>query len=102
MRLILNQLAGVFGFLVFKRHGVRDALYVVRCGFPYRPFGKFGKRTGLRNEQIHESRVARRPEINVNQVHYWPKLYREAPLESWTETQLVPLKVGSTHSTLWV
>lgn len=39
------------------------------------------------------SRVARRHDVNANQVFYWRKLYREGQLGSRTDTQLVPVKV---------
>jgi transposase len=39
------------------------------------------------------SRVARRHDVNANQVFYWRKLYREGQLGSRTATQLVPVKV---------
>ena len=40
------------------------------------------------------SRVARRHDVNANQVFYWRKLYREGQLGSRTDTQLVPVKVA--------
>src|ERR1700675_3577249 len=39
------------------------------------------------------SRVARRHDVNANQVFYWRKLYREGRLGSRTATQLVAGKV---------
>ncbi len=44
------------------------------------------------------SRVARRHDVNANQVFYWRKLYREGQLGSRTETQLVPVKVANERS----
>jgi transposase len=44
------------------------------------------------------SRVARRHDVNANQVFYWRKLYREGQLGSKTDTQLVPVKVADERS----
>lgn len=44
------------------------------------------------------SRVARRHDVNANQVFYWRKLYREGHLGSRTDTQLVPVKVADDRS----
>ena len=44
------------------------------------------------------SRVARRHDVNANQVFYWRKLYRERQLGSGTSTQLVPVKVAQDRS----
>ena len=44
------------------------------------------------------SRVARRHDVNANQVFYWRKLYREGQLGSRAETQLVPVKVAKDRS----
>ena len=44
------------------------------------------------------SRVARRHDVNANQVFYWRKLYREGRLGSSTDTQLVPVKVANDRS----
>jgi transposase len=44
------------------------------------------------------SRVARRHDVNANQVFYWRKLYREGRLGSRTDTQLVPVKVAKDRS----
>ena len=44
------------------------------------------------------SRVARRHDVNANQVFYWRKLYREGQLGSSTDTQLVPVKVAKDRS----
>ena len=44
------------------------------------------------------SRVARRHDVNANQVFYWRKLYREGRLGSRTDTQLVPVKVAKERS----
>jgi transposase len=41
------------------------------------------------------SRVARRHDVNANQVFYWRKLYREGRLGSRTDAQLVPVKVAN-------
>jgi transposase len=42
------------------------------------------------------SRVARRHDVNANQVFYWRKLYREGQLGgSRAATQLLPVKVGN-------
>ena len=39
------------------------------------------------------SRVARRHDVNANQVFYWRKLYREGRLGGSPATQLLPVKV---------
>ena len=39
------------------------------------------------------SRVARRHDVNANQVFYWRKLYREGQLEGDRTTQLLPVRV---------
>jgi transposase len=39
------------------------------------------------------SRVARRHDVNANQVFYWRKLYREGQLGGDRTTQLLPVKV---------
>ncbi len=44
------------------------------------------------------SRVARRHDVNANQVFYWRKLYREGQLGSRTATQLVSVKVANDRS----
>jgi len=44
------------------------------------------------------SRVARRHDVNANQVFYRRKLYREGQLGSKTDTQLVPVKVANDRS----
>ena len=44
------------------------------------------------------SRVARRHDVNANQVFYWRKLYREGKLGSRTDTQLVPVKIANDRS----
>jgi transposase len=44
------------------------------------------------------SRVARRHDVNANQVFYWRKLYREGKLGSKTDTRLVPVKVANDRS----
>jgi transposase len=44
------------------------------------------------------SRVARRHDVNANQVFYWRKLYREGQLGSRTDTQLVRVKVAQDRS----
>jgi len=44
------------------------------------------------------SRVARRHDVNANQVFYWRKLYREGQLGSSTDTRLVPVKVAQDRS----
>src|SRR6266403_2198051 len=44
------------------------------------------------------SRVARRHDVNANQVFYWRKLYREGQLGSRTDAQLVPVKVADDRS----
>ncbi len=40
------------------------------------------------------SRVARRHDVNANQVFYWRKLYREGQLGGDRTTQLLPVKVA--------
>jgi transposase len=44
------------------------------------------------------SRVARRHDVNANQVFYWRKLYREGQLGSSADTQLLPVKVANDRS----
>jgi transposase len=44
------------------------------------------------------SRVARRHDVNANQVFYWRKLYREGQLGSSADTQLVAVKVAKDRS----
>jgi transposase len=44
------------------------------------------------------SRVARRHDVNANQVFYWRKLYREGQLGSSADTRLVPVKVANDPS----
>ncbi len=44
------------------------------------------------------SRVARRHDVNANQVFYWRKLYREGQLGNSADTQLVPVKVANDRS----
>ena len=44
------------------------------------------------------SRVARRHDVNANQVFYWRKLYREGQLGSNADTQLVAVKVAKDRS----
>jgi transposase len=39
------------------------------------------------------ARVARRHDVNANQVFYWRKLYREGPLGISMATHLLPVKV---------
>lgn len=45
------------------------------------------------------SRVARRHDVNANQVFYWRKLYREGRLGTSTAAQLLPVKVADERST---
>jgi transposase len=40
------------------------------------------------------SRVARRHDVNANQVFYWRKLYREGRLGGGTAEQFLPVKVA--------
>ena len=44
------------------------------------------------------SRVARRHDVNANQVFHWRKLYREGRLGSSTSTKLLPVKVTDERS----
>ena len=44
------------------------------------------------------SRVARRHDVNANQVFYWRKLYREGQLGSSADTRLVPVKFANDPS----
>jgi transposase len=39
------------------------------------------------------SRIARRHDVNANQLFYWRKLYREGRLGSSPATRLLPVKV---------
>ena len=47
---------------------------------------------------VSVSRVARRHDVNANQVFYWRKLYREGQLGSSADTRLVPVKVANDPS----
>jgi transposase len=44
------------------------------------------------------SRVARRHDVNANQVFYWRKLYREGQLGGDTAARLLPVKVANARS----
>jgi transposase len=44
------------------------------------------------------SRVARRHDVNANQVFHWRKLYREGQLGSDAAAQLLPVKVANDRS----
>ncbi len=44
------------------------------------------------------ARVARRHDVNANQVFHWRKLYREGRLGSTAATKLLPVKVGEERS----
>lgn len=44
------------------------------------------------------SRVARRHDVNANQVFHWRKLYREGRLGSGTATKLLPVKISDERS----
>ena len=44
------------------------------------------------------ARVARRHDVNANQVFYWRKLYREGRLGISMATQLLPVKVAAERS----
>jgi transposase len=48
--------------------------------------------TFLRGTSV--SRVARRHDVNANQVFYWRKLYREGRLGAGAVTPLLPVKVS--------
>ena len=45
------------------------------------------------------SRVARRHDVNANQVFYWRKRYREGQLGGDTATSLLPVKVANERAT---
>jgi len=45
------------------------------------------------------ARVARRHEVNANQVFYWRKLYREGRLGITMATPLLPVKVKTERAT---
>ena len=45
------------------------------------------------------ARVARRHEVNANQVFYWRKLYREGRLGITMATPLLPVKVKTERDT---
>jgi len=45
------------------------------------------------------SRVARRHDVNANQVFYWRKRYREGQLGGDTATNLLPVKVANERAT---
>ncbi len=59
--------------------------------------GTVRERRGIAEEALlpgaSVSRVARRHDVNANQVFYWRKLYREGKLGSSADTQLVAVKV---------
>jgi transposase len=42
--------------------------------------------------------VARRHDVNANQVFHWRRLYRDGQLGSQTDAQLVPVKVANDRS----
>jgi transposase len=44
------------------------------------------------------SRVARRHDVNANQVFHWRKLYREGRLGSGRSTKLLPVKIADERS----
>src|ERR1700751_4409628 len=44
------------------------------------------------------SRVARRRDVNANQVFYWRKLYREGRLGGKSATELLPVKITAEPS----
>jgi len=44
------------------------------------------------------SQVARRHDVNANQVFHWRKLYREGRLGSTAATKLLPVKVANERS----
>jgi len=44
------------------------------------------------------SRVARRHDVNANQVFYWRKLYREGRVGGNVSTSLLPVKVIEKHA----
>ena len=46
------------------------------------------------------ARVARRHEVNANQVFYWRKLYREGQLGITMATPLLPVKVKTERPTM--
>ena len=45
------------------------------------------------------SRVARRHDVNANQLFYWRKLYREGRLGGSTAARLLPVKITTEPST---
>jgi transposase-like protein len=47
------------------------------------------------------SRVARRHDVNANQVFHWRKLYQEGRLGSSTTTGLLTVKVADAYLQLW-
>lgn len=44
------------------------------------------------------ARVARRHDVNANQVFHWRKLYREGRLGNGTATKLLPVKIADERS----
>jgi hypothetical protein len=52
LRFILDQLGGVFGFLVFERHGMDDAFDIMSGSLASGLFSEFGKRTGPGHEHV--------------------------------------------------
>jgi transposase len=44
------------------------------------------------------SRVARRHDVNANQLFYWRKLYREGRLGGGTSTPLLPVRLSEERS----
>ena len=77
-------------------------------GAPANPSKKQRRRTIKERRDIVEetlvpgasvARVARRHEVNANQVFYWRKLYREGRLGITMATPLLPVKVKTERST---
>ncbi len=54
MDFILDQLTGVLWFLVFKRHGMDDALNVLSCLLALGVFREFHKRASPWNEHVDQ------------------------------------------------
>jgi hypothetical protein len=54
LRLILGQLGGVLGLLVFKRHRMDDAFDITSDSLASGFFGEFRERAGRRHEYVNQ------------------------------------------------
>src|SRR5215470_3941251 len=51
---MLDQLVGVFRFLVLERHRMNDAFNIISCSLASGLFRKFRKRAGSRHEEVDQ------------------------------------------------